>query len=57
MQTEKFIQLENGIMVNLRHVAVIMPNDPGIRMSDGSWYAATDKDIENINDAICVVND
>lgn len=41
---EKFVLLENGMLINLHHLQSIGEDHAGIRMNDGRWYAISPKD-------------
>lgn len=45
---EKFVLLENGMLINLHYLQSIGEDHAGIRMNDGRWHAITPKDYQCI---------
>ena len=57
MKLENFIILSNGMLINLRHLKLIIPDYSGIRLIDDTWYSITEKDYKTILDNINVANE
>ena len=57
MKLENFIILLNGMLINLRYLKLITPDNKCIRLQDDTWYSITYKDYKTILDNINIANE